>query len=264
MKKTITTIAILIATITGNAQNCSLWIDNWADASCPSSCDGSADAMAAIMSGDVPLSVTWQPGNMTGWSQVGLCGGTTYTLTLVTKKGCTDVIQHTVAPNAFSISMSKVDPSCGSCPNGSATANVSGGTPGYNYSWSPSGQVGKTATGLTAGVYTVYVTDANSCAATPQTVTLGTTTSLNESAMVSNLKVYPNPASSQVTVELQNNNTTPVSIVLTNVLGEEVYTEAVAAGAFRSTINTASLPAGIYFMNVRTAGGTLVEKIVKY
>ena len=44
--------------------------------------------------------------------------------------------------------------------------SVSGGTPGYTYSWSPTGGTGATASGLTAGTYTVTVTDANSCTAT--------------------------------------------------------------------------------------------------
>ena len=42
----------------------------------------------------------------------------------------------------------------------------SGGTPGYTYSWSPSGGTAATATGLLAAIYTVTVTDANGCTAT--------------------------------------------------------------------------------------------------
>ncbi|MFA9202366.1 MAG: SprB repeat-containing protein, partial [Candidatus Nanopelagicaceae bacterium] len=43
---------------------------------------------------------------------------------------------------------------------------ATGGTPGYTYSWSPSGGTAATASGLTAGTYTVTVTDANACTAT--------------------------------------------------------------------------------------------------
>lgn len=53
--------------------------------------------------------------------------------------------------------------------DGTATANPAGGTPGYTYSWSPGGQTTQTATALTAGTYTVTVTDANGCIITATT-----------------------------------------------------------------------------------------------
>ncbi|HMQ46977.1 MAG TPA: T9SS type A sorting domain-containing protein [Saprospiraceae bacterium] len=46
--------------------------------------------------------------------------------------------------------------------DGSATATATGGMMPYTYDWSD-GQTGMTATGLTAGVYSVVVTDANGC-----------------------------------------------------------------------------------------------------
>ncbi len=49
---------------------------------------------------------------------------------------------------------------------GTATAIASGGTPGYNYSWNPGGGSGASDNGLSAGAYTVTVTDNNLCTAT--------------------------------------------------------------------------------------------------
>ena len=46
------------------------------------------------------------------------------------------------------------------------TVNAGGGTGTLNYSWSPSGGSGATASNLTAGTYTVTVTDANGCTLT--------------------------------------------------------------------------------------------------
>ena len=61
--------------------------------------------------------------------------------------------------------------SCFGGNDGSLTATASGGTPGYNYLWS-NGQSGMTAIGLTAGAYSVTVTDmANMTASTMGTVT---------------------------------------------------------------------------------------------
>ncbi|MNX41787.1 hypothetical protein D3C86_721950 [compost metagenome] len=56
--------------------------------------------------------------------------------------------------------------SCNGSANGTASVTPSGGTAPYTYSWSPSGGTAATATGLTAGAYTVTITDANGCTAT--------------------------------------------------------------------------------------------------
>ncbi|NND08799.1 MAG: T9SS type A sorting domain-containing protein [Saprospiraceae bacterium] len=54
------------------------------------------------------------------------------------------------------------DADCNAQSTGSATVNVSGGTPGYSYEWS-NGQTTQTASNLTAGNYLVTVTDAEGC-----------------------------------------------------------------------------------------------------
>lgn len=51
---------------------------------------------------------------------------------------------------------------CGSC-TGTATVNISGGSPPYTYQWLPSGGNAATATGLCAGTYSCLVTDQSSC-----------------------------------------------------------------------------------------------------
>ena len=50
--------------------------------------------------------------------------------------------------------------------NGTITANIpTGGTTPYTYSWSPSGGANITASSLSAGTFTVTVTDAHGCTA---------------------------------------------------------------------------------------------------
>src|ERR1035437_9273089 len=48
---------------------------------------------------------------------------------------------------------------CNGLSDGYASANASGGSLPYLYSWNPSGQTHQMATGLSAGNYTVTVTD---------------------------------------------------------------------------------------------------------
>jgi len=67
--------------------------------------------------------------------------------------------------NSLEITASTVTPLCYDGADGTATAAISkGSTPPYSYLWS-NGQTTATATGLSAGTYTVTVTDANGCTA---------------------------------------------------------------------------------------------------
>ena len=61
----------------------------------------------------------------------------------------------------LTVTTTDTDVSCFGGNDGFATASPSGGTPPYTYSWAPSGGTDSLASGLTAGNYTVSVTDSN-------------------------------------------------------------------------------------------------------
>ncbi len=89
----------------------------------------------------------------------------TYTLT-VTAMGCsnTDTTYATVNPTPSSTMGSVVNVTCNGLSDGSATISVSGGTAPYLYFWDDAlNQTTATATGLAAGNYIAYVSDANGC-----------------------------------------------------------------------------------------------------
>lgn len=93
---------------------------------------------------------------------------------------------------------------CGS-NNGSASVNASGGTGPYTYLWSPSGGNSSSATGLSAGNYTVTVTDATGCFSTTATVTVASTGSLALSSNQTNATCFGgNTASATATVTSGN------------------------------------------------------------
>lgn len=73
----------------------------------------------------------------------------------------------TVNPLPAANITSQININCNGGNNGSATVTASGGTPGYTYSWSTiPAQTNATATGLSAGEFTVTVTDINNCTTT--------------------------------------------------------------------------------------------------
>lgn len=62
--------------------------------------------------------------------------------------------------NNLTATTASTNVSCNGGTNGSASVSVSGGVTPYSYSWSPSGGISSTATGLAVGVYTCTITDA--------------------------------------------------------------------------------------------------------
>ncbi|MGB3546213.1 MAG: SprB repeat-containing protein, partial [Saprospiraceae bacterium] len=74
--------------------------------------------------------------------------------------GITDCI--TVEANPPGVEVSVNDVTCPGGTDGSLSASPSGGTPPYTYTWS-NGQTGPNIVGLTAGTYTVTLTDASGC-----------------------------------------------------------------------------------------------------
>lgn len=139
------------------------------------SCNGGNDGSASVgvAGGTGPFTYTWLPSGGTAPTATGLTAGT-YTVTVLDANGCLSnatTSPDILEPPAITITISKTNVSCFGGSNGTATATVSGGTPGYTYLWMPGGATTATATGLAAGTYTLQVTDANLCTQTA-TVTL--------------------------------------------------------------------------------------------
>ncbi|MEL1255957.1 T9SS type A sorting domain-containing protein [Flavobacterium sp. DGU38] len=131
-------------------------------------CNGGAtgSATVAVTGGTPGYTYLWAPTGGTAATASGLVAGT-YTVTVTDANSCTDTQSFTITqPSALTATSSQTNTSCNGGANGVASVTVSGGQPGYTYSWSPSGGTAATATGLAAGNYTVTITDANACTIT--------------------------------------------------------------------------------------------------
>ncbi|MGB0916542.1 MAG: choice-of-anchor L domain-containing protein, partial [Flavobacteriales bacterium] len=69
----------------------------------------------------------------------------------------------TVYPEPTASVTVDADVICSGGTDGSLSATASGGTSGYNYSWTPGGASSSSISGVGIGTYTVTVTDANGC-----------------------------------------------------------------------------------------------------
>jgi hypothetical protein len=180
----------------------------------------------------------WNPGTPTGegtTSVTGLSAGT-YSVTATDANGCTSSISFTITePSPLVVApASQTNVSCNGGSNGTATVSVSGGTPGYMYSWTPN--VGTTATvnGLVAGSYNVNVTDANGCQAS-QTFTITEPTALDASA------------GSQVDVQCNGAATGSATVIPTGGTGNYTYSWSPSGG---TNATAAGLTAGTYTVTV--------------
>ncbi len=152
-------------------------------------CNGANNGSANVVStgGTTPYTYLWSPSSQTNATATGLSAGT-YTVTVTDAHGCTTsaittITQPLVLTTAIA---SSTNVSCNSANNGSASASVNGGTNPYNYLWSPSGQTNATATGLSAGFYTITITDAQGCTAAA-TITITQPPVLSTTATATNV-----------------------------------------------------------------------------
>ncbi|MCB0853897.1 MAG: T9SS type A sorting domain-containing protein, partial [Bacteroidetes bacterium] len=140
-------------------------------------CGSDGTATATVSSGTAPFTYLWNttPPQTTA-TATGLAAGI-YSVLVTDGNGCTDTSLATVGapPNALSGSIGAIiDENCLD-GDGQATVNASGGMMPYSYSWATNPpQTTATATGLSAGTYMAYITDAASCEVSLM-VTVGST-----------------------------------------------------------------------------------------
>jgi len=139
-------------------------------------CNSKDGTATAYPSGGVnPYTYQWSdPDSQSTATATGLSAGT-YTVTVSDPNGCTPVTATVTLnpPPPITLTITSVDETTCNSKDGTATVTPSNGATPYTYTWSdPSSQNTQTATGLTAGIYTVTVTDINSCPQVTATVTL--------------------------------------------------------------------------------------------
>ncbi|MBL0343395.1 MAG: gliding motility-associated C-terminal domain-containing protein [Bacteroidetes bacterium] len=132
-----------------------------ANISCFSGNNGAIDVTVA--GGTSPYTFVWNTGSTTE-DLNGLAAGT-YTVSITDANGCTQSATGTISQPAGSLAAS-LSPTqnvlCFGGSNGSLDLTVNGGTAPYTYVWS-NGATAQDINGLSAGIYTVTITDANGC-----------------------------------------------------------------------------------------------------
>jgi PKD repeat protein len=214
---------------------------------CNGQCNGTATVSLTVTTTS-PYNYIWSNGSQTlgtastSNSVNNLCAGTT-SITVTDNLGCSAVTTvNLTAPTALAQSTTSVSAHCGH-NDGSATINVSGGTPGYTYLWNAvaGNQTTQTATNLVPGSYTVTATDVHGC------TIVGNVTVGNVAGVVASI-------ASQTNVSCNGGNNG--SATASGSGGNLPYTYLWPASAGNQTTATAiNLAAGSYVVTVTDANG---------
>jgi Secretion system C-terminal sorting domain/SprB repeat len=248
----------------------------------------------SVLGGTAPFTYQWS-GGLVGTNIVNNVPAGSYTVTVTDANGLNAYYTVVVAqPYQIQIQTGTTNVTLHGGNNGSANITVDGGTPNYSYLWS-NGETTQNISNLYSGTYTVTVTDAVGCTSTAsenvtqparpnfhgaiylngnqQTKSLegsgndnsGTkasgATGLNLPA--SNLKsedvqVFPNPATSQLT--LKTGEATNNLVSMFDINGQKVSEQLVEST--ETTLNVSTLPAGNYIVEIKSADGSVVNKKV--
>jgi hypothetical protein len=260
-------------------------------------CNGAntGDISLVVTGGVSPYTYSWSTGSIA--SNLTNIGAGSYTVTVTDGGGNTATYTVIMAqPDAVQISATAQNVSQHGGSDGCIHLNVSGGTPDYTFSWS-NGSTVESPCGLTAGTYTVTVTDAFGCVATAsKTLTqpaivlhgggtvavrhnfytndetngadnhilksdkIGNTENDNNAANINNnidVTVYPNPASDYVNVRLESATTSEVTVL--NSVGQVVMKKITDAAETR--LDLSNLSKGAYMVSVKNENGTFTKTV---
>ena len=181
-------------------------------------------------------------------------------------------------PLAIAAGFTKKDERCPGAKDGSITVSGVGGTPPYTYRFGSSGAYAtiNTFTGLGAGSYRVFVNDANGCtgysiaitvaqlsatcfAQSPIAKSAKTVSEINGSSL--SLKLFPNPSTSQFSLQVHAPVQDAVTIRVVDVNGKTVYTTK--GSPEQSFFFGKNLSPGIYLVEVSQGQEVITAKVIK-
>lgn len=220
---------------------------------CADAGNGSVDI--SVTSGTAPFQYNWSTGATS--EDLGPVGAGSYTVTVLDGNGCEATATFTVSAPAsivvdttLSLYLGGYNVSSWQGQDGSINTQASGGTEPYTYAWS-NGASTPDLDGLTAGEYTLVVTDANGCSTTI-TVTL-----TQPSDLVMPTGFTPNGDGSNDVFFIRGLDAYPTNLlVIVNRWGNRVFERVNYRNDWDGeSIQGGRLPNGTYFAILQVSGG---------
>ncbi len=221
-------------------------------------CKGSADGTASVSAiyGVPPFTYQWNDiANQTTPTANALSAGNYLCAIKDAVNNNTQIsVDVTEADSLLVLSIVDTTVVNGSC-NGNATVLAVGGKTPFTFLWDDaSSQTTTVASNLCQGSYKAIVTDAYGCKDTVS-VTIDNITGTSELAGLE-IKVFPNPAVNQASVNIKGNYKGIVSLSLYDITGRMIQSQnmSAAAGSVSITLDLSNLESGIYLLRINNGG----------
>lgn len=212
------------------------------------SCNGGSNGSATVNSPNGAYSYSWT-GGASGNTVSGLSPGTYYTK-VTDQNGCYDSSAFIINnPLAITISGTVTDDMGGN--SGSidiVVSNASGKT--LNYLWTPGFYTTQNISNLSAGSYSVLVTDSKGCEGS-ETFTVSAVTG-SKKEIDSAIKIFPNPTYGMVTIMSEES---VLSAQLINMNGK------ILLSTTEKELNLSGFDSGVYILKIQLTG-EIVSKLI--
>ncbi|CAN5217565.1 hypothetical protein BH09BAC1_BH09BAC1_12000 [soil metagenome] len=176
------------------------------------SCQNSGSVGIAIHGGTSPYTYRWNTGDTT-LSLSNVPAGV-YKVTVTDDNGCKLKLSDTIASSFLTLdSLILMNETCAAADNGSVQLYISGANPPFTYSWS-TGNTSSSLPNISAGTYTVTITDSDGCFTT-QTAVINQTGLLVDIEILANAGACANPTNG-VLAALPQNGTAPYTFQWSN------------------------------------------------
>jgi hypothetical protein len=226
------------------------------------SCNGLFNGIAnTAASGGTPIyTYTWLPSGGNAAIANSLAAGN-YSVTINDGNGCNTTQTISISqPVALVVTATSTLASCPTCSDGIGSTNVTGGTGPYVYLWTPGVYTTPSVNSLSAGCYTVSVTDALNCVAN-NTVCINfiQTFLQNNTAALAGISLLPNPNNGEFVLNFNENSIKQIEII--DGLGRIIWTTS--TNEINKQINMFEFANGIYYVKIKNDTYNVVLKMVK-
>jgi len=222
------------------------------------SCYGLNDGMISLggIGGIGPYQFLWASGDTL--SQLNNLPPATYNISITDANDCQEVFSVPIMePDSIFILVDTIQPLGGEF-NGSIQIAAFGGVGPYNYLWDD-GTTGNSLEDIGPGDYTVEVIDDNGCSYI-DVITLSPITSIKQSLLANQIKIFPNPTSDLLNIKLENNNTDLLEIEVYNNLGKYIISDQ-CTNLNDCIIDFQQYPAGMYYLKLKQTNQIAFYKI---
>ena len=145
--------------------------------------------------------------------------------------------------------------------NGSIDISVIGGTGDFTYEWSNGGTTAKIEN-LSAGEYSVIITDANGCTYSENEIIVGTITDVTDLDVVEDFFMYPVPAYDFINVKTTFNGSQAVNVNILDATGKVIWSRSYLTTQIEETIDLTSFPSGIYTLSMISRKSIQLENFI--